>query len=655
MPKLKPGEKAASRAVRSATRPAPDSDDEDEEKPDASSSGQWIQLGAAPSSSGSPTASPAGASYPPDPPMVSSPPSDDLTPPASTSIKPQFTIAVPDATSGPNSAVRSDPPSPDFLAPPPAPSEFLAPPSPAALLRRGSAPAPLQGIHRARYSAFAPNSNASANTLRTGELELGIPPVSPVSPLDHDVAPMRRASLVSLARRPSLPDSHLRLPSHPYYSHTYDRSSSGPGPRMQRRGGLLSPVPDVGQEQEQGHVPYHPLSIPTTFPPAPSVHPGQNQNQGPSRMYRALPPGMGANSTTHEHPQRPGVFNNGGWGVHAPARPFAGPVAGPLPAPDFSFGAPEPGHGDAFNRAMGQEGGEIEFGQSQNGEYNHSNDFNSSTTDYHSGDFSSSPNTEFNPSSATSEFPPSEFPRPEFPPPNSALWDARTRFGSMASIASDVTGVSLSSTQATSVSGGLGTAGFGECAPPEGALNAFGDARNSGFDTPNGGFRAGLGYGLGAGYPAGFHPDVRRASCPGEFLHQFSGMGMNGGSSNESGPRSTSMTHMRPSPLGRSLTIAPDAPLSHPNQDHNLNHRGLTLNSESHRASGVNLALEAKSLRSPTFPPGQVDPTYPPPPPGPSVSDRGPFAPREQQRQHHSSPEPSGQYQSNQTNLAPEQ
>ncbi|KAG8694945.1 hypothetical protein FRC08_008163 [Ceratobasidium sp. 394] len=142
---------------------------------------------------------------------------------------------------------------------------------------------------------------------------------------------------------------------------------------------------------------------------------------------------------------------------------------------------------------------------------------------------------------------------------------------------------------------------------------------------------------------------------PGEFLHQFSGMGMNGGSSNESGPRSTSMTHMRPSPLGRSLTIAPDAPLSHPNQDHNLNHRGLTLNSESHRASGVNLALEAKSLRSPTFPPGQVDPTYPPPPPGPSVSDRGPFAPREQQRQHHSSPEPSGQYQSNQTNLAPEQ
>ncbi|KAG8694946.1 hypothetical protein FRC08_008164 [Ceratobasidium sp. 394] len=353
MPKLKPGEKAASRAVRSATRPAPDSDDEDEEKPDASSSGQWIQLGAAPSSSVSPTASPAGASYPPDPPMVSSPPSDDLTPPASTSIKPQFTIAVPDATSGPNSAVRSDPPSPDFLAPPPAPSEFLAPPSPAALLRRGSAPAPLQGIHRARYSAFAPNSNASANTLRTGELELGIPPVSPVSPLDHDVAPMRRASL---------------------------------------------------------------------------------------------------------------------------------------------------------------EGGEIEFGQSQNGEYNHSNDFNSSTTDYHSGDFSSSPNTEFNPSSATSEFPPSEFPRPEFPPPNSALWDARTRFGSMASIASDVTGVSLSSTQATSVSGGLGTAGFGECAPPEGALNAFGDARNSGFDTPNGGFRAGLGYGLGAGYPAGFHPDVRRAS-----------------------------------------------------------------------------------------------------------------------------------------------
>ncbi|KAG8742714.1 hypothetical protein FRC10_000988 [Ceratobasidium sp. 414] len=511
MPKLKPGEKAASRSVRSATRPASDSDDDDDDEKPSMSTGQWIQLAATPSASASPTtASPSGASFPLDPPMVSSPPSDDITPPASTSISsPQFTIAVPDSSSGPSSAVHSGPASPDFLAPlPPPPSfEFLAPPSPAALLRRGSAPAPLQGIHRARYGAFTANSNTSANPHHTSELELGLPLASPVSPPDHDVAPVRRASLVSLARRPSLPDSHLRLPSHPYYSHSYDRSGSGPGPRMQRRSGLLSPVPDVGQEQEQGHMPY-PLSIPTAFPPAPSVHPGQNQSQAPSRVYHTLPPGTGANPTVHDLPTRPGTFNNG-WRVHAPARPFAVPVAGPLPAADFSFGAPEPGHGDAFNRAMGREGGEIEFAQS--GEYNHSNEFNSSTTDFH-GDFSSSPNTEFNPSSATSEFPPSEFPRPEFAPPNPTLWDARTRFGSMASIASDVTGVSLSSTQATSVSGGLGTAGFGECAPGEGALSGFGDARNGVFDAPNGGFRAGLGYGLGAGHPAGFQPDVRRAS-----------------------------------------------------------------------------------------------------------------------------------------------
>ncbi|KAG8742713.1 hypothetical protein FRC10_000987 [Ceratobasidium sp. 414] len=139
---------------------------------------------------------------------------------------------------------------------------------------------------------------------------------------------------------------------------------------------------------------------------------------------------------------------------------------------------------------------------------------------------------------------------------------------------------------------------------------------------------------------------------PGEFLHQFSGMGMNGGSSNESGPRSTSMSHMRPSPLGRSLTIAPDTPLAHPHP--NQGQRGLALSLENHRTSGVNLALEAKNLRSPTFPPGQVDPTYPPPPPGPNMGDRGPFVSREQQQQH-SSPEPGGQYQLNQVNLTPEQ
>ncbi|KAG8736073.1 hypothetical protein FRC12_017784 [Ceratobasidium sp. 428] len=522
------------------------------------------------------------------------------------------------------------------------------------MLRRGSAPAPLQGIHRARYSNFTANSHPNGH--RAGELEL--PPVSPISPPDHEVAPLRRAPLANLSRRPSLPDSHLRLPSHPYYSHSYDRSREGSGPRMQRRGGLLSPVPDVGHEQEQGHASYHNLSIPTMLPPAPSLHPGQGQeqSQGPSRIYRALPPGMGANPAVHDlptqFPARPGAFNNnnnnnGGWRLHAPARPFVDPVSGPLPAADFSFGAPVPGHGDAFNRAMEQENGEFtqgngefprstndfnsnDFSQSNQHDYssNAATDFSSSNPDFHAPDYSSSP-TEFNPSSATSEF----------APPGSTLWDARTRFGSMASIASDVTGVSISSTQATSVSGGLGTAGFGECEGPFDGRNGFGDN--------NGGFRNGFGYGLSAGYPTGFQPDMRRASCPGEFLHQFSGMGMNngGGSPNESsgGPRSTSMSHMRPSPLGRSLTIAPDAassslPHNHHqnhNQNHNHNHRGLTLTPENHRpnASGVNLALEAKTLRSPTFPPGQVDPTYPPPPPGPSVSDRGPFAPRDQQQQ----------------------
>ncbi|QRV79120.1 hypothetical protein RhiJN_07135 [Ceratobasidium sp. AG-Ba] len=129
-------------------------------------------------------------------------------------------------------------------------------------------------------------------------------------------------------------------------------------------------------------------------------------------------------------------------------------------------------------------------------------------------------------------------------------------------------------------------------------------------------------------------------------------MGMN----NEPGPRSTSM-NMRPSPLGRSLTIAPDVPLqngnhrshetlgdSHRPVNHD-GHRPLGLNLDGHR----NIAIEAKSLHSPTFPPGQVDPTYPPPPPNPSLNDRGPFAAREQQ---HASPEP---YQSPQGSMTPAQ
>lgn len=92
--------------------------------------------------------------------------------------------------------------------------------------------------------------------------------------------------------------------------------------------------------------------------------------------------------------------------------------------------------------------------------------------------------------------------------------------------------------------------------------------------------------------------------------------------------------------LGRSLTLAADAQLPSPNsnphvtqgqqqQNSSQGPRGLTISSEGRH--GVNLALAAKSLRSPTFPPGQVDPTYPPPPPGPSVGavGGGPFAPRE--------------------------
>ncbi|KDN44415.1 hypothetical protein RSAG8_05462, partial [Rhizoctonia solani AG-8 WAC10335] len=197
--------------------------------------------------------------------------------------------------------------------------------------------------------------------------------------------------------------------------------------------------------------------------------------------------------------------------------------AGPLPAADFSFGAPEPGHGDAFNRVMNME--------------NSSGEFN--PQEYHSQEY-------------TTEF-------------AGQMWDARTRFGSMASIASDVTGVSVSSTQATSVSGGLGTATF----------------NNTEFECPQPSY----------GYPNGFQPDLRRASCPGEFLHQFSGMGV----ASPDGPCSAPV---RPSPLGRSLTIAPDS-------------RGLAM---------IN---DAKSLRSPTFPPGQVDPTYPPPPPEQEMGQPG--------------------------------
>lgn len=450
---------------------------------------------------------------------------------------------------------------------------------------------------------------------------------------------------------------------------------------MQRRGGLLSPVPDVGQEQEQSHAPYRyneTMPLPTMLPPAPSVQPGHSPQ---SRMYRALPPGMGAVPAAHDlptqFPARPSGYGNS-WArsqsignnqpqaqqsqqqqMHVPARPFVDPVAGPLPAADFSFGAPEPGHGDAFTRVMGQEGMDVErspvgasppngefqangdFGAQSNGEFAApSNPNNAGEYNANSGEYSN----EYNSGNAT-----------EYAPP---MWDARTRFGSMASIASDVTGVSVSSTQATSVSGGLGTAGFGNGADCE---TAFGNGFNG--DARFGGDSRGLGHGytLSAGYPSGFQPDLRRASCPGEFLHQFSGMGVNNGSSgnlngnnasggNEGGSRSTSLTHLRPSMLGRSLTLAADAQLPSPssnqhhhqaqNQNHvqssNQNSRGLTISSEGHR--GVNLALEAKSLRSPTFPPGQVDPTYPPPPPGLSVgAGGGPFAPREngdQQQQH---------------------
>ncbi|CAE6473711.1 unnamed protein product [Rhizoctonia solani] len=427
MPKLKPSERAARKAASAEPPASPEASDETHD---------WVQL--------SPEQSPSSS---PNEPGFSS--------------EPKFTISVPESVSGPAS--------PSFPPPAPSSAEMLAPPS-AAMLRRGSAPAPLQGIHRARYSVFNKNEDAI--------------PASPISPPDHEVAPVRRAS-AGLARRPSLPDSHLRLPAHPYYPHAG-------APRMQRRTALLSPVPDVGQEQEQA-TQYPPL--PTMLPPAPAV--------GSSRIYRALPPGMGAVPAAHDLPTQLPARPSTTW---TPQRPFTGSVPGPLPAADFSFGAPEPGHGDAFNRVMNLEGENSEYTQEFT---NHSQEF--------------------------------DYPQ---------MWDARTRFGSMASIASDVTGVSVSSTQATSVSGGLGTATFNNECPPY-------------------------------GYPSGFQPDLRRASCPGEFLHQFSGMGV----------ASTDSAPVRPSPLGRSLTIAPDS-------------RGM-----------INMVNDAKSLRSPTFPPGQVDPTYPPPPP----------------------------------------
>ncbi|KAH7339364.1 hypothetical protein B0J17DRAFT_358324 [Rhizoctonia solani] len=386
MPKLKPAERAAARASRSVSLATSDvaAASPAEDKSDENGNGDWVQL----SPEESPLSSPGEPAFP--------------------SEKPQFTISV-----SPN---ESDPTSPPAPVP-----EMLAPPSASAMLRRGSAPAPLQGIHRARYSVFN-NARPSGN-----ELQVGVPPESPISPPDHEVAPMRRPG-PGLGRRPSLPDSHLRLPAHPYYPHAS-------APRMQRRTALLSPVPDVGQEQEQSQSPYPPL--PTMLPPAPAV--------GSSRMYRALPPGMGAVPAAHDLPTQLPARPSTTW---TPQRPFAVPVAGPLPAADFSFGAPEPGHGDAFNRVMNLENSSGELN-------NHSQEFSN-----HSQEF----NSEFGPQ----------------------MWDARTRFGSMASIASDVTGVSVSSTQATSVSGGLGTATFNnaeyECSQPS------------------------------YGFPNGFQPDLRRAS-----------------------------------------------------------------------------------------------------------------------------------------------
>ncbi|KAF8757212.1 Homeodomain [Rhizoctonia solani] len=449
MPKLKPGERAAARASRaastSATETGPHSPSED--KSDENGNDAWVHL----SPDESPMSSPGEQNFPPE--------------------KPQFTISVP--TNQDQSL--SDPPSPSFPAVPG--PDTLAPPSAAAMLRRGSAPAPLQGIHRARYSVF--NNTRPVNS---NELEVAIPPVSPISPPDHEVAPLRRPA-VGLGRRPSLPDSHLRLPAHPYYPH------AGAPPRV---------------------------SIPV---PAVADHAPTGSDRRVVQDVQDTPPGMGAVPAAHDLPTqlpaRPSTTST--W---TPQRPFAVPVAGPLPAADFSFGAPEPGHGDAFNRVISEDPSAGDFG---NQEFNHSQEFN----DFVAG---------------------------------SQMWDARTRFGSMASIASDVTGVSISSTQATSVSGGLGTATFNN------------NNNNAAECSPNDGFY---------GYPNGFQPDLRRASCPGEFLHQFSGMGV---TSDSSAP-------VRPSPLGRSLTIAPDS-------------RGLTM---------VN---EAKSLRSPTFPPGHVDPTYPPPQPG---------------------------------------
>ncbi|CAE6538971.1 unnamed protein product [Rhizoctonia solani] len=441
MPKLKPAERAAARASRAAANEPESPTDDKEDNTD------WVQL----SPDESPMSSPGEASFP--------------------SEKPQFKISVPpnDVSAGPSSP--SFPP----LAPLPA-AEMLAPPSAAAMLRRGSAPAPLQGIHRMRYSVF--------NKPGT-ELEVTMPPASPISPLDHQVAPLRRPS-VGLNRRPSLPDSHLRLPAHPYYPHTS-------APRMQRRGGLLSPVPDVSQEQEQAQSQYPPL--PTMLPPAPAV--------GSSRMYRALPPGMGAVPAAHDLPTQLPARPSTTW---TPQRPFAVPVAGPLPAPDFSFGAPEPGHGDAFNRVMNLD--------SENP--------------------NSNPATEYTPNHSQ------EF-NPDFANPH--MWDARTR------------------PPASVISGGPGTATF----------------NNTEFDCPPPSY----------GYPNGFQPDLRRASCPGEFLHQFSGMGV--------ASASTSDAPVRPSPLGRSLTMA--------------------VSDSSSSSRGMAMVNDAKTLRSPTFPPGQVDPTYPPPQP----------------------------------------
>ncbi|QRW21293.1 homeobox domain protein [Rhizoctonia solani] len=448
MPKLKPGERAAARASRaastSATETGPHSPSED--KSDENGNDAWVHL----SPDESPMSSPGEQNFPPE--------------------KPQFTISVP--TNQDQSL--SDPPSPSFPAVPG--PDTLAPPSAAAMLRRGSAPAPLQGIHRARYSVFNNTRPVNGN-----ELEVAIPPcrlfLHPTTRLRLCVV-QQSVSVVALRSQTRTSVSRRILTTH-----TLDKSKSlNPSTRRYR---------------------------PCSHRPRPSGRPGCT---GHSPRNGCCP---GRTRSPHPASCSP-VYH-----IHMDSqRPFAVPVAGPLPAADFSFGAPEPGHGDAFNRVISEDPSAGDFG---NQEFNHSQEFN----DFVAG---------------------------------SQMWDARTRFGSMASIASDVTGVSISSTQATSVSGGLGTATFNN------------NNNNAAECSPNDGFY---------GYPNGFQPDLRRASCPGEFLHQFSGMGV---TSDSSAP-------VRPSPLGRSLTIAPDS-------------RGLTM---------VN---EAKSLRSPTFPPGHVDPTYPPPQPG---------------------------------------